>query len=517
LRFILSLIFFTIYLTERGTVPPSRAGHPFTPALLTLIAGVCAASIAHLSLPGAIRGIQAADISEHGRGPQSPIASLATTVYLKYRAHVKSDAYPLITDDELDLLKEMGFHYNRQTSYPLVKEQIYTGDAPFPLRRRTQAGSPNIIVIFSEGLSARAIGAYGSIYSDLTPHIDDFSRQSMIVTHYYNHTAATYRGLHGQLASIFPYYGGVGGWHSKEAAVSGRSYLTIADLFRQRNYETIFLDSHHKKHRSRVDEMMTELGFETVLTGDELADKFLDGEAPLENMAYSDQQYFDTIIGYLEKRLHSGGTIKPFFMSLYNFGTHAFLGQSKDGQRYHSHNNVVLNNTHNFDYAFGRLWNYIQESPYNKDTVIVFTSDHCHFYEPAFLNAFSEPDYEQKFIDQIPLIIWDPLRLLPARYDARNASSVDFAPTLAHYFGLDNVPNPFMGISIFENERRLQNQRSVAALGPHEIYLIEDTKIHQVGDEGVYEPILKVLDKYISIVRQLELENRIWDDGLLAD
>ncbi|MEJ2057435.1 MAG: hypothetical protein P8X39_06315, partial [Desulfofustis sp.] len=108
-------------------------------------------------------------------------------------------------------------------------------------------------------------------------------------------------------------------------------------------------------------------------------------------------------------------------------------------------------------------------------------------------------------------------RILPAEYDAKNASSIDFAPTMAHYFSLAKVPNPFMGISIFEKERQSSNQKSVAALGPHEIYLINGGKIHRIGEGGAYEQILKVLDKYISGARQLELENRIWDDELLSD
>lgn len=517
LALILSFILLSVYLTEQGSLPQDRTHLVLTFSLLTISVLIYAASDTPLWLADTPQKSEAEDFSEPQYSPNSPILSLAVTLHVRSREDVWTESSPQMSTAELESLKTIGFQFNQRAPYPLVKDTIYSSDSPFPVKADKHSDSPNVIIIFSEGLSARSIGAYGSIYSDLTPYIDDFARQSMVVNRYYNHTAATYRGLHGQLASIYPLYGGAGGWHSKEKDVSGRTYLSLADLFLRRNYETIFLDSHHKDHRSRVDEMMEELGFETIVTGDELAEAYLDGASPLEQMAYSDQQYFKGVIAYLENRASMVGSQRPFLMSLYNFGTHAFLNHSKDGYRYHSHNNVVLNNTHNFDAAFGLLWNYIKNSPYGENTVLVFTADHCHFHENAFLDVFSEPDYTKLFVDRIPLIIWDPSRSLPARYDARNASSIDFAPTIAHYFGLDNVRNPFLGMSLFEQERHLDKQISAAAIGPHEIYLIDGTKIHRLGEESAYNSTLKALDKFIAAVRQLEIENRIWDNDLHSD
>ncbi len=517
LLLIFTAVFLSIFLTENGTVPIARRRRlPTFPSLLLVLAIVSVATI-DMWLPGNTQRDRSSYATGNLTVRGSPIISLGSTLYKKSSEYAAIGNNPHLTKDELSEISNFGFHYNHNAPYPLIKNTIYQGETPFLLEPKRDSPPPNVIVIFSEGLSARAIGAYGSVYSDLTPYIDDFSQQSMVVERYYNHTAATYRGLHGQLASTFPLFGGAGGWHSEEQEASGRSYLTLADLFRQRNYETVFLDSHHQDHRSRVDEMMAELGFETILTGDELAESYLDSAAPLGEMAYSDQQYFDSVVAYLKNRMGSAEARKPLFLSLYNFGTHAFLNHSKDGYRYHSYNNVVLNNTHNFDFAFGQLWNYIKTSPYSKNTVVVFTADHCHFHEFAFLDAFSDPDYEQKFVDRIPLIIHDPTRILPPVYDAGNSSSIDFAPTMAHYFGLENVKNPFMGKSIFERKQRLDKHVSVAALGPSEVYLIDGKKIHRFGEQSSYESTLKILDKYIAIVRQLELENRIWDDDLFPE
>jgi hypothetical protein len=108
------------------------------------------------------------------------------------------------------------------------------------------------------------------------------------------------------------------------------------------------------------------------------------------------------------------------------------------------------------------------------------------------------------------------LRDLPETFDADNASSIDFAPSVAHYLGLKNISNPWLGRSIFERDVIPYSNKSVAALGPHEIFLITDDKIHSLNEDGSHQTSLEILDKYISIVRQLELENQIWKEDSLT-
>lgn len=442
----------------------------------------------------------------------SPFIAFCNVLFLQEVHYSDKLLHPNFKTFEFDEFKKFGFSYDPTKEYPLIKEKIYSGEIPFKQKAEENSAKPNIIVIFVEGLSARAVGTYGSKFENLTPNIDDFAASSMIVRRYYNHTAATYRGLHGQLCSLYPYFGGMGGWQTNYKEVAGKRYLSLANLFANDGYETIFLDSHHKNHRSRVDEMITGLGFSTVVTGDILADKYLQKAAPNLENAYSDIQYFDGIIGYLKDRTETEEGEKPFFMSLYNFGTHAFLHGSKDSVKYGKGNNSSLNNFHNLDRGFGRLWNYLKSSPYEDNTILILTADHCHYPEKPYVAAFDEPGFQKIFVDRIPLIIHDPTRNLPETYDAGNASSIDFAPTLAHYLGMDNVRNPFLGTSIFEAGRKEYLHFAVSAIGPREIFLIDQDRIHKLGEPGKYRSRIKVLDKYIGVVKQLELDDRIWNE-----
>jgi len=517
LLFIASIVttcVFLVLLTEFQQAKTDKRS--FSSGTLILTASTVMILTGNLWLPASVKETRDSYLADRNLTHTSPLLSIYSTLFLQEGRATQSLTQSGLKAHELEEIKNFGFFYDPASEFPLIKPSIYSTPPPFSLNSNEADSTPNVIVLFSEGLSARSIGAYGGVYSDLTPSIDRMAGSSMVVRRYYNHTAATYRGLHGQLASIFPLYGGVDGWHSDLDKVSGRNYLTLADIFKLQGYETIFLDSHHKNHPSKVDEMMTELGFSLVITGDELAATYLHDDPPLGQSAYSDHQYFQFVIRFLQQRLLRPEKGKPFFLSLYNFGTHPFLKNSKDGVRYGSGKNATLNNIHNFDHAFGLFWNYLQKSPYFENTILIFTADHCHFHEKTFIKAFEDPDYQQLFVDRIPLMIHDPLRDLPETFDADNASSIDFAPSVAHYLGLKNISNPWLGGSIFERNVIPYSNKSVAALGPHEIFLITGDKIHSLNDDGSHQTSLEILDNYISIVRQLELENQIWKEDSLT-
>ena len=413
------------------------------------------------------------------------------------------------TRKELTEINKFGFHYNQKQKFPLVKEKIYTDPAPFP-KVNSGRERPNVIVIFSEGLSARSIGAYGSRVTGITPNIDQFAQSSMVVHNYYNHTAATYRGLLGQLCSLFPINGG-SGWQNMFDALKDTRYFSIAELFKVDNYETIFLDSHHKRHVSRVDEMIEKLGFMDVITGDELSSRYLDNEEPFLRNAFSDFQFFKGLIGYLKERNKSGKQKVPFFLGMYNFGTHAFLKPGVDTLTFGDGRNYALNNFHSFDSAFGLFWDYFLSSTYINNTIVILTADHCHYPEKAFVTSFNDQDYQGYFVDRVPYIVYDPTRIIPETYDARNATTLDFAPSLAHYLELANGKNPFLGTSMYEKSRKKYDNIGISYIpDKKDLFIIKDQKIQHLGNSNEYHNLSTLLSKFVMATQQAELANRIW-------
>jgi len=440
----------------------------------------------------------------------APISALYKTIYHDYSVSKKLRSN--FDGKELDEIKKLGFYYNPNSKFPLIKETIYTSPPPF-VKKESGVPEANIIVIFSEGLSARAIGAYGASLPGITPHIDSFTDSSMLVLNYYNHTAATYRGLLGQLCSIFPVNGG-NGWQTQYDKLKNNRYLSIADLLNKENYDTIFLDSHHKRHVSRVDEMISGLGFLRVLTGDEILSRYLQNAEPALKDALSDKQFFDGLIGFLSERAGSDKMDDRFFLGMYNFGTHAFLKRAGDITEYGKGENYVLNNFHSFDRAFGRFWTYFQKSPFLENTIIILTADHCHYPEKPYVMAFNDPDYQGFFMDKIPYIIYDPTRILPKSYNARSSTSLGFAPSLAHYLELENVRNHFLGSSMYEQVNNKNRDIGVGYIGDaRHLFIAKEQMIQRYRAEPEFSKLAATLSKFIAATQQIEMDNRLWDGG----
>jgi phosphoglycerol transferase MdoB-like AlkP superfamily enzyme len=444
----------------------------------------------------------------------APITALFKTIFQKELFSKNGETNIQFSQYEIQALEGLGFHYNPESKYPLIKDTIYSSPVPFQ-KLPGQLRAPNIIVFFTEGYSARGINAYGSIYSNITPHLKDFASNSMVVDNYYNHTSATYRGLHGQLCSLYPTYGGTGGWQTNYSDLPKTDYRCLPDIFNEKRYDTIFLDA-HLKDKSQVDEMVLQFGFKDVITGEELLNRFLNKSTAMRKESISDKQFYQGLIGYLKERDSKERRDMPFFMGLYNLGTHAFLRIPKDGIKYKKGKNRSLNKIHTLDMAFNQFWQYYQKSPYAKNTIIIFTADHCNYPEKPFVKAFEGDDYQPLFVDKIPLIIHDPTRHLPQRFDARNSTSIAFAPSLLHYLGWDNARNPFIGISIFEDHPSQKIDLGVSSAGEN-LFIISNEQIHYKKRSEQYPILFQIINKYIRVSQYLEINNRLWDKNTIVD
>lgn len=333
--------------------------------------------------------------------------------------------------------------------YPFEKDTAYPSPLPFA---HTQAGTPNVIVIFTEGTSTRLIGAYGGHYPGLTPNIDRLAAQSMRVDNYFNHTAATYRGLIGQLSSGYIYYGGYGkhGWQTGDGKkISGAiRRRTLPMILREHGYRSYFF-SPHATHVPFTT-MLDTLGFDRVYTYDSIGHGLLGGHynARTGTDSLDDGSLFRGLVAFLQQRA-AGADRKPFFIGLYNIGTHAFINTDAHDITYSIRSNPVLNGLHNYDHALGVFLDYFLASPYARNTILIVTADHAT-YPDADYRAVAGANLAPYFVDRIPLLIDDPFHHLPTTFDAEGRNSLDLAPTILQLLGIRDARNSFLGQSLFE-------------------------------------------------------------------
>lgn len=113
----------------------------------------------------------------------------------------------------------------------------------------------NIIVIFIEGFSADIIS------KEITPNLYEFSNNSLTIKNYFNHTAATFRGLRGQLTSSYQMLGGYYSNNSglgqlTEKEISQKFYKSkitpITKILKENNYHSYFQASNSKRITTKL-------------------------------------------------------------------------------------------------------------------------------------------------------------------------------------------------------------------------------------------------------------------------
>ena len=390
-----------------------------------------------------------------------------------------------LNTSELTILNQSGLRYDPKQSFPFTHPEIHSAH-----RYVTSLKKPNVIIFFVEGFSARTLGVYNQAFTELTPNLDAFAKKSLVVDHYYNHTAATYRGILGQLCSWYPY-------QEKSQA----RYLCLNDILKANGYETFFGTS-EKASATRIDETTTSLGFDHVMTADNFSKDYLGNQPLARGDALSDTQFGQALVQFTQNPLSQ----KPFLVTLYNLGTHAFIDVANNELKYKDGTNYSLNTIHNFDAAFGNFWNHFKNSPLAKNTIIIVTADHAHYAEKTYTSIITDPNYQKLFIDQIPLLIYDP-SAPPRIYDARDATSINFTPSLLDYLKLKPLQDPFIGNSLFTDTPA--SRLNIAAYDTN-YYLINNHTIYSYKNPGPLVDYFPAVADYIKSLYHAERTNTIW-------
>ena len=405
--------------------------------------------------------------------------------------------------------------------FPFLKTTTSLPQLPFTATRIIE--KPNVIVVFIEGESARLLETYGGHYPGLTPNISRMAKRAMALDDYFNHTAATFRGLQGQLTSGYPVHGGVSngtGWvDGNAAAYEKRSYSSLPKMLKRHGYESVFFSPHSRS--DAMNALVRMLGFDQIYTAQRSRAELLDKHEPMFGGGLSDADQYDSLIQYLRKRQSSA----PFFISLYSLGTHAFLDIPASAKAYGDGSNASLNTLHAADAAFGKFYDYFMSSKYADDTLLILTVDHAHYPEPPYV-AVAGSDLKPYFVDRIPTFIHAPWLQLPARYDVRGRTTLDLAPTILQLIGIDPGVNSFLGHTLFD--RAYDRDFSIAAIG-QVIYAIYHGQVYGPGEipariSGEYNRCKAVVQTYYAH----ELSETIFpstvvaaepkvEDGTLAD
>lgn len=276
---------------------------------------------------------------------------------------------------------------------------------------------PNVILIFTEGLSQHVI----SDERNIMPNIAQFQKESLSFSNYYNHTFATYRGLIGQLYSGFQFDN-----------YDTNTLVSLQSIFKDNNYATVFINT--EPENVDFTAYLNSFGFDEVINDNNGARR---GSAHTVSDKDAYEILFDTM---MQKQLDD----KPFFVSIYTFGTHVSL-DSPD-EKFGDGADALLNRFYNHDIWFGSFIEAFRQSGLSDNTIIVFTTDHATYADSDYAKTFPSI-VRSSMVDEIPLFIYYK-GITPAVIDAGGRNSLCMAPSLLDYLDI-SAPNYFLGNSLF--------------------------------------------------------------------
>ena len=335
--------------------------------------------------------------------------------------------------------------------------------------KATDSDTPNIVIIFAEGLSQNIIEDERMIM----PNVKQFQDASINFVNYFNHTAATYRGIISQLYSGY-----------QRENLDTNSLVSIESILNDLGYYTAFINTEPKN--ADFTRYLNSLAFTDVLTDSALAGS---------DKSISDKDAFQLLFNTMKSLNTTGKDSQPFFISIYTYGTYNTF-DSVD-EVYGDSTDRVLNKFYNLDYQFGLFLEKFRNSDLLNNTIIVFTSDHCTYNAEDFREAFPQYSRTAAFIDRIPFsIYWDGVE--HNNIDALGRNSLDMAPTIMDILGISE-PNYFLGSSLFNPQVHNDSIENVYYAG--EMYTSAGGGIAELDNQRE-ETMTNILSDYFIATQQ---------------
>ncbi|MEC8473144.1 MAG: sulfatase-like hydrolase/transferase, partial [Planctomycetota bacterium] len=262
----------------------------------------------------------------------------------------------------------------------------------FYLTSEGSGQKPNVIVIYSDDQGSLDLNCYGS--SDLhTPHLDRLAAKGVRFTQMYSPSAICSASRAGLMTGRFPARAGVPGNVSSAQGVPGMpsSEVTLAELMSSHGYATAHIGKWHLGYSPET--MPNAQGFDYSFghmggcidnyshffywNGPNRHDLWRNGKEVFEDGEF----FLDLMVQEARQFIHSS-LEKPFFMYwAINAPHYPMQGTSKWRKRYkdlESPRRQYAEFVSTVDEKVGEVLSVLEDLSLEKDTLIIFQSDHGH-------------------------------------------------------------------------------------------------------------------------------------------
>ena len=377
-------------------------------------------------------------------------------------------------------------------------------DAIFdPVKNKTPRGGEmrklNVVVFLMESFSMEYTGFFnkdkdGGKYEGYTPFLDSLMRESYCFEFSFANGSRSVDCMPASFAGIpryidpYCYY-----------AYSNNTLQGLPEMLKNEGYATAFFHG-APNNTLGFKGFSNSIGFEQYYGMDEYGNKDFDGTWAIFDEPYL--QYFASKTNEYAKQS------KPFFLTVFTASSHEPFRVPDEYKDKFTRGEIPMHRVISYsDYSIKRYFDKVKDEPWFKNTIFVFTADHC--------GVSCRDDYNNdmgRFL--IPIFFYTPGGQLPVRCDStRLMQQTDIMPTV---LGLLNYQKPYFtfGKDVFDNSDSFVNFVFNDRNGTS-MYYLDDLMIEYRNNKlaGVYEfkkdfslkhNLLKSKDKY----RQLPFMQR---------
>ncbi|MBQ3384076.1 MAG: sulfatase-like hydrolase/transferase [Erysipelotrichaceae bacterium] len=230
--------------------------------------------------------------------------------------------------------KRLYSQYNSEKTIKKKIENLETNIAEFykdsiPNYRdkdSTLVAQPNVILIFTEGVSQHIVEDERIIM----PNVKAYENISLNFINYYNQTAATYRGLSGQLYSGFQFQN-----------YDINKLISLQEIMKNEGYQTIFINA--EPNNSLFTKFLKDMRFDNLINTSQY-------DYSGYSNSLSDKEIYQLLYDTIEERKNDD---MPFFCVLYTYGSHVSLDSIDE--KYGDGANPELNKFYDADFQFGEF------------------------------------------------------------------------------------------------------------------------------------------------------------------
>ncbi len=343
--------------------------------------------------------------------------------------------------------------YTMDPKYPFMKKSIYVDPSHRVASKPVIPRGTNVIIIFAESLSSFFFREDVHGVVGLTPNLKDMKSRSYSFDRMYNASFPTLKGMIATLGSFI--------YFLEEKNVGGTRipvpcrFLFLSDILKAMGYSTVHVQGGSERF----------IGMKEFFTERQHYDEFIGSESLAmqkielkQGFGLDDRRVFGHVVEWLKKN----GSSRPFLLTVSTINMHPpfKVTDRLDAAK----GSTLLNSVYSTDRAFGIFWEYFKNSPFRNNTVLIVTADHAMGNNKDYANFAGRYDeYFSPFFDLIPCFVYLPGGAMAGKGNDQVCSNLDFLPTLLDMMNID-LPNPFMGHSIFSEKKYYEGMVPVPAV-----------------------------------------------------